>query len=801
MFDSEQRTSITPSMPDTMPQTPATAAASDSVLLGMEDDEAGARIVREELKLLNTVKNALQGARARAEAPDEPKDDARLLEIREEISTARPDDLPALLEQMHNLGALRAQRGKGVVGAVDPGSPYFAHLRLEEEVPNGKPRKRDLLIGNKGYVDSASGVRVVDWRNAPVSKIFYRYVEGDDYEEELGDRIVEGRVLLRRSVAIVGGELRRVSTPDGVFLCDAQGKWRRLDPTRAKLRTEGTKAKLGDSNADGLTRADKVLPAIAAMIDKEQYNLITRPGTGIIAIQGSAGSGKTTVGLHRIAYLAETDPVRYRPERMMVVVPNEALIHYVRRVLPDLGVDGVPVTTFRRFATRTAVGLFPKLPLQLSEETPSVVSRAKQHPGMLRVIRDAVEEMASDVRARLDAFADKWAGAGTVVKAWDKTAGDALEIRLTHLSSWMDGSKDLGVSAKSLSQATCSALQALLVDARKQARAVLATWDEVLTNRDRLARHMPDLNEMQMNQVHGWCVRQMRVRAEGERDGETPSVDTEDFAILLRIWQELRGALLGSDEKPMRFTHLLVDEVQDASAVELRVLLDLTGKEPAATLAGDVAQRMLDDGDDRGEFKWSDLLSELGMETAAIDPLKVSYRSTAEITSFARGVLGPHAHDAEPIATRHGPMVELFPFSSQGEAVAFLADALKELHASEPNANVAIVARFAQQAQIYFEGLERAEVPGVRRVAKQDFSWEAGVDVTDVRQTKGLEFDEVVLVDTNAASYPDAANTRHALYVGATRASHQLWCIASDTPSVLVEEGIKAAHTLSTNFA
>jgi DNA helicase-2/ATP-dependent DNA helicase PcrA len=126
-----------------------------------------------------------------------------------------------------------------------------------------------------------------------------------------------------------------------------------------------------------------------------------------------------------------------------------------------------------------------------------------------------------------------------------------------------------------------------------------------------------------------------------------------------------------------------------------------------------------------------------------------------------------------------------------GEAVAFLADALKELHANAPGANVAVLARFAPQADVYFEGLERAEVPNVRRVRKQDFTWEPGVEVTDVRQTKGLEWDEVVLVDANRTSYPETPQARHAMYVGATRAAHQLWCLASEEPSKLVEEGMK----------
>jgi DNA helicase-2/ATP-dependent DNA helicase PcrA len=300
----------------------------------------------------------------------------------------------------------------------------------------------------------------------------------------------------------------------------------------------------------------------------------------------------------------------------------------------------------------------------------------------------------------------------------------------------------------------------------------------------------PAFGPAQLDQAHAWCVRQSRMRADGERDGEQPTLDAEDFALLLRAWQVLRGPLVDAEAKPIRLAHVFVDEVQDASPVELRVLLELTGKERCITLAGDVAQRMIDEGDDRGEFDWNSLLDDLGILHTKIEPLKVSYRSTAEITEFARAVLGPLAHAEVPATTRSGPPVELFTFASPGEAVAWLSDVLKQLAQDEPDANVALVARFSQQADVYYEGLVRAEVPNTRRVAKQDFSWDPGVDVTEVRQTRGLEFDEVILLETTAASYPVSPQARHALYVGATRASHQLWCVASQPPSALVTAAI-----------
>jgi DNA helicase-2/ATP-dependent DNA helicase PcrA len=797
--------------------------ASEAVL-GLEDDPEGSNIVREELKLLATVRRALDTASGTdvSAARGRALDDERLLQLRDEVAVAKPEDLPALFEQMHHLGALRAQRGRSLVGSVDHASPYFGHMRLEEPDPasprragslgKGKvaTRRRDVLIGSRSYVDSAAGIRIVDWRHAPVSRIYYRYGEGDDYEEELGDRVVEGLVVARRGVSIVDGEVVRVSAPQGTFARGKDGRWQRASVHRARLETEGrwsarqgvaATSRLG-IGADGQIRGDKHLPAIAAMLDEHQFDLIARDSAGLVAIQGSAGSGKTTVGLHRVAYLAFREPQRFRPEKMFVIVPNEALVHYVGRVLPSLGVEGVPVTTFARFASRLVAQLFPRLPTKLSEETPPVVARAKTHPALLRGIARIATRIGELCDARMRAGIEKWPASDQALAAWQATTAEGAtppDMRVAVFSAWLAGKRQLAgtAPASALPHVTRGALEPLAADLRRQTRGVLGAWDELLTSRELLDETFASersFGPSQLDQVHAWCVRQARVRAEPERDGEEPSIDAEDAALLLRCWQELRGPLVDGEAHPIRFAHVFVDEVQDASPVELRVLLELTGKDRCITLAGDVAQRMLEEGDDRGEFDWNALLDGLGVAHTTIEPLKVSYRSTAEITQFARSILGPLSHDDVPETTRQGPPVELFAFASAGEAAAWLAEALKQLARDEPGANVALVARFPQQADLYFEGLSRAEVPSVRRVSKQDFSWEPGVDVTDVRQTKGLEFDEVVLLETTASSYPVTPAARHALYVGATRASHQLWCVASQTASPLVTAALGPAE-------
>ena len=138
--------------------------------------------------------------------------DAELIALRDQIREARLEDIPPLIEEMERLQQVAQRRAKVTEGAVDPMSPYFGRMVLEED-----DRKREILIGRSTFLDSKTGVRIVDWRDAPVSRVYYRYEEGDDYDEIFCDREVEGEVLVRRNLSITGGKLRRIGTPQGTF--------------------------------------------------------------------------------------------------------------------------------------------------------------------------------------------------------------------------------------------------------------------------------------------------------------------------------------------------------------------------------------------------------------------------------------------------------------------------------------------------------------------------------------------------------------------------------------------------------
>jgi DNA helicase IV len=154
------------------------------------------------------------------------------------------------------------------------------------------------------------------------------------------------------------------------------------------------------------------------------------------------------------------------------------------------------------------------------------------------------------------------------------------------------------------------------------------------------------------------------------------------------------------------------------------------------------------------------------------------------VTELARKILGHLAPASEPRASREGAPVGRFDFPTEQQAELFVVDAVRDLIEREPRASLAVLAHDTDTARRCYELIR--ELPEARLVLNGDFSFDPGIDVTDVDNAKGLEFDYVVVPDASADAYPMTDDARRRLHVAVTRTSHQLWLVSGGSVSPLL---------------
>jgi len=675
-------------------------------------------LVREEELLLQAVLRSLAERRAGLRTEGDLAD--RLRELRDEALESTAKDLPTVFQEM---GVVRAVMERARPDALpDPATPYFAHLRVREG-----EEERDYCLGRHTFVDRSAGVRVVDWRWAPVAALFYRYREGEEFEEQFPGRVTLGHVVARRVVVIDRGVLVRVSDGRHALARTPGGTWRAAPPENAALGGgAGRAARAGTLGTGAGERGRAAAPEVTALLDPEQYEAVSAPADRPLLVLGSAGSGKTTVALHRLARIAFDEPRRFPAPRLQVVVPELGLARLAARLLEPLGLGKAPVRTLDSWSRGAFQSAFGAPPPRLFADTPPLVARLKRHPALYQVLRrrPMLHEKPTLLRAR-------------------RELGDLLLDRAFLESVIQAAGGDLPVTA--------------VDEVMRHTRLQLATPTAEL-----LAGVDPDRRET----LDGRPI-----------DDDTPeaaagTLDPEDLPILLFL-AALRGGVPGK-----KLAHLVVDEAEDVSLFELFALgRHLAGH--SVTLAGDESQQTFS-----SYAGWEEALAALGVPHAASVRLPTTYRCPRPIAEVAQLVLGPIAPAVPPRAGREGAPVSRFDFPAEAHAQLFLSGAVRDLVEREPQASVAVVCSGPDVARGFHRLL--ADLGEARLSLDGAFTFRPGVDVTDVSAVKGLEFDYVVVPDASARAYPDTDEARRRLHVAVTRAAHQLWIAAPGTPSPLL---------------
>jgi len=686
--------------------------------------EGAQALIDEEESMLARVQATVEAARRQGRRGTDTRGlVAQLQVLRDDAATAPVADLPHLFTQMNEIRSLLERQESGKL--PDPQAPYFAHLRLR--TADGV---RDYLLGRTTFADVGAGVRIIDWRFAPVARIFYSYEEGDSYEEYFGERLAEGTVEVRRLVIIERGVLTRISAHGVTLERSPDGTWRDAGFSPSQLHGgTGTAARpraLGVGK--GTVRREDAF-GVTALLDAEQYEAVSASPDRPLLVIGSAGSGKTTVALHRLAKLAFDDAEAFPQTKMKVIVPEEGLARLSRRLLAPLGLGKVTVETLDAWSLTTARAAFGIKGLKLGTETPPLVSRLKRHPALRRALLERVgvtkktSMTLKNLRKRVgDAFADR-----KFVEA--VVAASNGELPVTAVDETVEHTK----------------LQ-------------LATP---------LAKELKDFDPENLITVDGKSIE------EGTPDALADTVDFEDMPILLFL--KAQTGSVGAE----RLAHVVLDEAEDFSLFELFVVGKLLGDDSSCTLAGDEMQQT-----SAGFAGWPAALAELGIKDAATCRLQVSYRCPRPVVELAQHVLGEQAPSSPSRPGREGAPVGFHHFPDEAQAQLFIGEALRDLCAREPHASIGVIASSTASAQAIHRVVE--DQPWARLVLHGEFSFEPGVDVTDVENVKGLEFDYVILPDVTARAYPSNDEARRRLHVAITRTSHQLWVVSSGVRSPLV---------------
>jgi DNA helicase IV len=679
-------------------------------------------IIAEEEALLAHVLAELRTPHPPTPGVDQSRFQLELKDLREQAATASESDLPRLFQAMNDVRALFERRASQSLPGL--ATPYFAHLRLKSTAG-----RRDYCLGRGTYADTAADIRIVDWRFAPIARIFYSYQEGDEYEESLPGGMAEGVVEARRVVVIERGVLTRIVAGSNILVRKPDGEWvqEHVDLLAGGTGSAARAGALG-VGAGAALRAERA--DITALLDAEQFQALSSDADRPLLVIGSAGSGKTTVALHRLAKLAFDDPNRFPANRMRVIVPEPGLARLSRRLLAPLGLGRVRVETLSDWVLATAKAAFGLQKIKLCEEPPPLVSRLKRHPALRGVLLEHASRQ-SDASTSFSRF----------------------RSRLSELFTDRPLLRQVVDAAQGELPTTC--IEATVQHTMQQIRAPMA---------EELGISDPE----RLKSVDGLSLE------EGTPEELSGTSDPEDLALALYL-KARSGGFHGE-----QISHLVLDEAEDFSLFELFVLgHQVAARKKSCTLAGDEMQQTF-----AGFAGWPAMLDALGAKNAATCRLQVSYRCPEPVVELAQRVLGEQAPDTAARAGRPGAPVGMHRFPDAAQVQLFLAGALRDLSDREPNASVGVIANDPETARSLYRSLEA--LPRVRLVLDGSFTFEPGIDVTDVDSVKGLEFDYVVIPDATISAYPTTPESRRRLHVAVTRTSYQLWLLSSGTWTPLV---------------
>ncbi|WP_310604316.1 HelD family protein [Anaerosporobacter sp.] len=628
--------------------------------------------------------------------------------------------------------------------------PYFGRIDYME---HGEEKEFSLYIGKNGVMKSPSEIMIVDWR-APIASVYYDSDIGESsYPSPLGETIYVD-LGLKRTFEISKGVLRDFYDANVIandeFLTKYLGK-----------------------------NKEAVLGEIIATIQKEQNDIIRDTPWHNIVVQGVAGSGKTTVAMHRISYILYNFKEKFRSDEFYIIGSNKMLLNYITGVLPNLDVYNINQLTMQEFFQ----GLLEK---EMSKKkgykmtdaflkarmtsTSEIESGAKHFKGSLQLL-DALElylkeYIFSHIPMKEIVYKGKTLYTPEEIRQFIETFKqysfqEKIDMMNKRLQTKIRNANELLGEEKEIVRQECK-LYRNYFGKKNEKIDLYAVYEDFL---DDLYSNPNKYMAAGVNLPSNIEVLQyLRDTFAGKE------IDLYDLGLIAYIKKNLRDTV---DFKYVK--HIVVDEAQDFGVIAYGILKRLF-PECTFTIMGDISQNI---HYDTGMNDWRDLREQVfSPEKDLFYTLAKSYRNTVEISNYASEVLAKCSFETYAIdpVIRHGQEVVVEKHKNFDENVEAAVSLIKQIREKEYD-TVAIICRTVEETKAVYDALkDKIEVEPWKE-DMEELVFTNGVMVLPIHMTKGLEFDTVILWNPDTVSYNNTDADAKLLYVAITRALHELYVL------------------------
>ncbi|WP_300771599.1 ATP-binding domain-containing protein [uncultured Acetatifactor sp.] len=655
------------------------------------------------------------------------------------------DDNPELINALENLTTMHLHMKRALErNEKAQGKPYFGRIVFRDEALD---KVESLYIGRGGIAKDATHQIVIDWR-APVANAYYENGLGKCSYMAPGDRRIDIDLMLKRTYEIESGKLLDYFDSEVVANDDLLTKY------LAKNK-------------------QAVLSEIVATIQKEQNEIIRKSPHHNIIVQGVAGSGKTTVAMHRISFILYNYPDRFKPDDFYIVGSNRILLNYITGVLPDLDVYGIRQMTMEE--------LFVRLLYEDWDE--------KRY----RILRGGQSGDRGSIKGGLGWFRDLQAYCDKL--EWEGILRESIYLNPRQFVEGLRDGKS-GVYDETVGKKVNPHDLILLVDGEAVERYILQNPKVSMQNKinmlnDRLIIKIKEEflgkgvkyteperkailkayrgrygGKVWKGSIYDLYRKFLELQALKGKAVDIPAdeFDVYDLAALAYLYKRIKETEVISEAH-----HIVIDEAQDFGMMAYSVL-HFCIKDCTYTVMGDVSQNIhfgfgLNDWEELRELLLPDQMDSFGI-------LKKSYRNTVEISDFATGILHHGSFSSYPVEPiiRHGCPVAVLQ-RSENDIIREAADICRAWQEKGYD-TIAVVCRNQHGAN--WAAKELGQYLEVMESDLEKAVFGNGVMVLPVEYTKGLEFDTVLILDPTRAEYPVDDGHAKLLYVAATRALHEL---------------------------